>query len=672
MCSLEKRTAQDLPKCSHSEIRRRCENSLAQAPLLESNGGIPKVKCMNPSKKLSLNLILTILCVFWNVYYLAPILKSGYYADDALNSQVYGGLLHFEQTLGDYNWKSFRHWTFVIGRFVPSSFYVYPFFYYVKSLFIYKLVSLLVILADSILLGIFLEKLTNKVSLRFLVWLSLPVFFQIRSGYDPMTAFHFLVPLTALYLIGSLILFLEYYQRKTKLWLGLSLTLFFFCLTTYEASLLSICVFWGAALCFNCDFKKKLALVLPHTALWIIVVAIAFYLRSGFNPYYIKLYAASALNFDPKKVATSFNFQAVSALPWGYSYWVVGTSKLRNLLLQDYLIVSAFGSILFWQFLKFTISKKRSALISFIGLLWWLSGSLLISISGTQERILGLGNGNGYLSVFLDYFGCYLFLFGLYFLVVGFLKNRTLRVCSAIFVAVLICIIYCVNLTNGRDVVKSSNRSFLHPRSLVENSLSKGILAGLTPMSTIVKIETGPMDHFAIISNFTRQKWRVESPSEFAQRIASSSEESFYSDCSIKKLLSPPNHRCSFNFLEIYPKSPNIIRPKSIAGLNILRPYFREGIGFSYSADVMFGKRGLVFLAPIEQITIDLKSKNVTSVEVSKIKVFEQETGKIHLFRSKLGMYEFLPIIDRNPDIPDTLYLFKTSKFFDNLNDELE
>jgi hypothetical protein len=38
----------------------------------------------------------------------------------------------------------------------------------------------------------------------------------------------------------------------------------------------------------------------------------------------------------------------------------------------------------------------------------------------------------------------------------------------------------------------------------------------------------------------------------------------------------------------------------------------------------------------------------------------------------KLGMYEFLPIIDRNPDIPDTLYLFKTSKFFDNLNDELE
>ena len=99
------------------------------------------------------------LILIFTVLSLIPLLQSGYFNDDVLNSQVRGIINLDNWSLLDFTTHYFKGWIANQGRFYPLAWYLYVVFYYIDSLFIYKVCILVFICIDIIVFSAFLKRL---------------------------------------------------------------------------------------------------------------------------------------------------------------------------------------------------------------------------------------------------------------------------------------------------------------------------------------------------------------------------------------------------------------------------------------------------------------------------------------------------------------------------------
>ena len=96
------------------------------------------------------NLALISSLLLLNAIALFPMLTTGYCGDDVLNSQIRGEMIRMHLSLWGVTQHYVSAWVTGQGRFFPLAFYPYTVFYLVRSIFLFKLFVLTVVLASFV------------------------------------------------------------------------------------------------------------------------------------------------------------------------------------------------------------------------------------------------------------------------------------------------------------------------------------------------------------------------------------------------------------------------------------------------------------------------------------------------------------------------------------------
>ena len=123
-----------------------------------------------------------VILITTSIYFLYPLLNSGYISDDAYNSLIRGSMIEknisFLQYLIELNWG----WLNGSGRLYPIEHITQAFlFYYTDNLVIFKLIKLTVIVVSIYYFKKYIYILTNSNEIGNLVFLTSIIFFQFRQ-----------------------------------------------------------------------------------------------------------------------------------------------------------------------------------------------------------------------------------------------------------------------------------------------------------------------------------------------------------------------------------------------------------------------------------------------------------------------------------------------------------
>lgn len=134
---------------------------------------------------------------------LLPLLSSGFYADDMLNSQIRGHMIQTDRSLWGVTYFYANSWLSGGGHLFPLAFYCYSVFYMLGNVVFYKTFIFFLVLGCISAYYYFLKRLVNSESIAIIAISLLPLLFQFRVGWDPILSFHASYPLIGLMLFCS-------------------------------------------------------------------------------------------------------------------------------------------------------------------------------------------------------------------------------------------------------------------------------------------------------------------------------------------------------------------------------------------------------------------------------------------------------------------------------------
>ena len=196
--------------------------------------------------------------VIFSIFYLFPLLDSGYFGDDAINSLIDSHLKMINMSLYDFTSDISTHWVHSQGRFFPLAWLVYTIFTIFNTILKYKIATLIIIIINIFIWGYFLFKTTKSKNISFLGMIIAPIFMQFRICHEPILAYSMLMQLLFLYLILSLILFQKYLETSKKIYIVLSTIIYILGLLTYEITYLFFIFHIFIAFNHTRDIKKTI------------------------------------------------------------------------------------------------------------------------------------------------------------------------------------------------------------------------------------------------------------------------------------------------------------------------------------------------------------------------------------------------------------------------------
>lgn len=450
-------------------------------------------------KKVSCSLIFVVI-FFVNFYSLKPILKSGYYFDDTLNSQTKSYLSYNNKSVIGFTSEITGAWI-AHGRILPGFLYTYaPWVYLFNSLISYKIFLIAMHLAVILAFSFLMFKLTRSFNVLLLMLPIIPIFFQFRRSPDPVTSFGFLVPIILLKLSLSLIFLKEYLTKNKKCFLILSLLFYLLMLLMfYEITY----VFFPIVIYIVYFHKEKLfstlKLSFPYIFLSFIFIGVYFYVLTHATT---GTYNGSTINLNIKLVISSFLKQVSGSLP--LSYFFVSRPQFFHINLLDYVYGSILSATTFVSLFFYKLKKQRSLLLVSVGFLLVFLSTLPISLS--QRYQLEVAWGIGYLPVYIAYFGTASILIGVILSVVNKLNNGFLRKVFILIVSILIGIAGFLNLQNNKLVVEDLNYIFKYPRELIESSLKTKLTNNIQENGTIITLNGYPWDNSSFYSDAAKKR----------------------------------------------------------------------------------------------------------------------------------------------------------------------
>jgi hypothetical protein len=449
------------------------------------------------------------------VWSLFPLLHSGYFGDDAINSQIRGVLALEHKGLFEFTYTIFISWIKAQGRFYPLAWYAYSVFYALPSLLLYKAAIMGLVCLNVLAFGYLAYLITRLKNFALLFMLLLPLCFQFRICDDPILSYHFLMQVLFLETTVSLIFFHKFLMQNKARFLSLSLVFYACALLTYEISYLFFILYFVLAYYVFKDFKKTLAAAWPFFFVTLALAAVSIYLRSHIavlDPGYTIL-------FSMKAYFTALFKEIAAALPLLYYFKNPGHIFSRNAFFSQVTAGDLISAGLFLYLLRriYGDFKKEAArpdkwfLLVFGACLAILPAMMICLSPKHQNGILGLP----YLPVYIQYYGTALVLFGLYVWAEPYLIRFKYGKALPVVLGVLFLYAHLVNLQNNRIVVGKIKESIKYPRVLLGEALKNKLLDSVPEGAVIISENTRVWDNAYFYFLNSNKKYTVVSEQEY-------------------------------------------------------------------------------------------------------------------------------------------------------------
>lgn len=418
---------------------------------------------------------------------IAPVLHSGYFGDDGLNSLTGAYLRHDNINLFQLMRRIMGEWYYGNGRFYPFAAYVYPLFLICPSLVIYKIGTVVAVLITLLAFGRLIREFCPDRGLPLLAMFFPCLLLQFRAYHDPILSFHYLLQFVLFQTLLSLFYFYRYQKTGRSGFLFTSAFFYATSLLTYEISytffILHAIIAWAA----GSGRRRAIMGLIPFVLLAGAATCFAIYLRAhaaGLDPNYRP-------NHDPATYVHALGIQVAASLPLiyygcdpsalGIHSWSVFADNIDSVL-----VVSSIGvGLVFYLVLQAVKLPSRRAIFGLLvfGLALTIAPALLISLSPKyQTATLGLG----YIQVYLEYFGVATLLAVTCASAYSVIRHATARCIFRILLSVACAGVFAINLVSNRVVVETSNKILLYPRDIFGQSLRHGLLESVPEGSTIV------------------------------------------------------------------------------------------------------------------------------------------------------------------------------------------
>lgn len=419
-----------------------------------------------------------------------PLLYSGYYSDDLVNSTIRGSV-HLEgSTLWRHMYEAVRLWLVDQGRVASVALLAtLPISYFLTDQLAHKSAVLFLVGVDLLLFFTLLRLLAKDFNVACLGLLFLAACFQFRLYHDPFLSFSGLMQtFTAITLVAA-IAFLKYLETAKSRYLWLSFIAYNLTLYFYEISLALAVVFPILALEKINWFALRQALrkSAPHL-ISAGVAALINVLASRLRDPAATEYQGTSANLQPGAIAVTLAEQLVASFPLSYALFDPA-NLLRQLRWTEahaasLLIAFAFAALC-WRMAQ-RVAAQPTWRLPALGLALLVFPALPIALSGKYQA--ELEPGIGYIPVYLQYFGLTLIALFIWLSIQQRLSGKGGRVARFVLCALLA--VACLrNVENNRAVVAQANIELHFRYAALATALDDGLLATVPENAVIVVLD---------------------------------------------------------------------------------------------------------------------------------------------------------------------------------------
>ena len=270
-----------------------------------------------------------ILILAVTVLSLKPLLHSGFYWDDAVNSTAYL-FEKFDDLSLIQNVLIFMRKYLELGRINILSCYYY-FLFYIENVSVYKAVIIALICADVLLFGLVVREACGSRKISWFSMLMIPALIQFRAYQDPVTGFYGLMQVILIELLLTVYFLLRFLHTARKRYFIFSMIPFLIGLLTYEVCFPFILMIPLIVLLETRDWRKSIRLSIPYGAVVLLLLGLIFIVRMQFAR--DSTYAGVAFSPDPGLILQTYGYQVFAGLPLSFYFAgkqlaILGTSYL--------------------------------------------------------------------------------------------------------------------------------------------------------------------------------------------------------------------------------------------------------------------------------------------------------------------------------------------------------
>ncbi len=426
--------------------------------------------------------------------YLYPVLNSGFYYDDALNSLIHGAKVNENAHLFDYIKGAEVYW-FIQGRVFPlGPFIVYPLFeliaYMDNGVFFYKLYIVLLTMANVWLCGVAVEKVTRSKRLKLFAMLVLPVFFQIAmSTFNALYSFHGLLQYVMLFGLLSLIFMVNAIEKHKTGSIALS-TIFMACsMLLYEVGFMFIiALFIVTYIEKDRKFLLRIRSILPQLIMCAIIFFVNVYARKNAV---VETYGGVAVSVGSiRAIIVTFLKQFSGSLPLTQTV----ASRADLLQVNNHFGIQHLICLLLFAVLAYVVvlrvkendsfqqeGKRRLAILFLIGCVFIAIPCALISISARYQAEIHFGAAH--LPVYAEWIGMALITTVLFSVIGG--KIRKTAVMYALCLIIGLPVIF-ININTMNAFFDDTRASNVVARAAYENAIKDGFYQEIDESSLLV------------------------------------------------------------------------------------------------------------------------------------------------------------------------------------------
>ena len=574
------------------------------------------------SYKDSLNIYLIF---FFSFISLASLFNSGFFSDDAYQSQIHGLFIERGTNLFTHTLAEIKGWISQ-GRIFPLTNLSFTFFYFLyDNILIYKFFNILTISFCLVFFYKFLYSYLKNSSLAFITTLIALSSFQFRLWHDPIQGFHILLPLTTLFFLLSIYYFQKYLEFEDQKDLKISFIFFVIMILHYEVTYSLIFVYPILYYSYKKNIFKIFSTLKNYVYFFCSLILLTIGIR--INNFFSDKNVYSSLDLgNPFGTLKAFLIQYTSAIPLSYVY------RTKEKLIKNFTETYDVIFLLFVFYLLFVFTKKiiNSNLNFDIKNLFLVSliisgGPALISaVTGHKNELLAIGYGFGYLPVFIQYFGTSILFMIIFIILIKVIKIKLLKqILCIIFSLGLTSTLY-INILSNRYVVEEANKTYKYPRVLLEASLKKGLFDNLIDDTVIIRKMRYAHDWMWFHATYSKKVFDL---------------------CEPKSLFVAGNNCLSkkYYFKELF-ENKNLLENK------LLDVSKKNIYSYSYNFDLSGKDIGQVFLAKIEKIQFKSDEK-IAKMLVNELFVYQQKKDRIFRLYFENGL-DFVKIMNDDKEPP--------------------
>ncbi|MCF7363427.1 hypothetical protein C1N32_12900 [Vibrio diazotrophicus] len=426
-----------------------------------------------------------ILVLIINFIALSPMLSSGYFSDDILNSQIKGEILNTDRNVLEVSAFYAEQWFTNSGRIFPLGFFIaYSIFDTFDSLIAYKTYCLSIILLSVTVYFFLIKKISG--GNRLLATLSaatLPIFYQFRYGNDPILAFHASYPLLALLIFLSLILSLNE-RLSYKL---LSIIIYITGCLIYEIFYPYFVLFFICHFISSRNLFKSISKALPYLIITALFVFFSFYFRSK-----VSMSQDSAYNINPDilLVLKTYFSQVFGSLPFSYyvfdPHFIFKTYDINYFNVENFLFILTciFSGIICKKTINQSKRKNSKLITRDFSILSLSMIALPFPLISLSKKFQAMSLGDSYLPVYLAYFGLSLFISVI--LVKLFSSNFKWKSKWGYLLIFIGAFLTGINFENNKRIVQVENQVIWSPRDIFQDSIRNGINRFIVEGTTVI------------------------------------------------------------------------------------------------------------------------------------------------------------------------------------------